>query len=313
MNQIIDVEYKELGLLEDKSTETLTIETNNLWQQMEAIGAVGMMLAAQAGERLNVIKGRIPHGQWEDWCKDNLKFSSRKAERLMKLATKIADENSLFSNPTTLANIEISKVYELLAAPEEAAKEVIENNNIEDITVRELREELQKSKEALKSRDYDVEALQETVRKLEVEKKNAIDPAEIEDLKLKLLKAEDKLDKAKKAQEKAAEKAQKEAEETIARGIEAAKEEARKEVSDNMDSLKAELEAALGENKKLAQALSNSNNKELAVFKVKSDQLQSDFNSCLESITALRQQDSELADKANQALKQVLNVLINKL
>lgn len=313
MNEIIDVEYKELGPLEDKSTETLTIETNSLWQQMETIGAVGMMLAAQAGQRLNIIRNRIPHGQWEDWCRDNLKFSYRKAARLMNLATKIEDENSLFLNLPTLADIEISKVYELLAAPEEAAKEVIENNNIEDITVRELREELQKSKEALKSRDYDIEALQETVRKLNVEKNNAADPAELEELKLKLLKAEDKLKKAKEAQKKAAEDAQKKAEEELSKSIEAAKEEARKEVSNDMDGLKAELEAALGENKKLTQALSNNNNKELAVFKVKSDQLQSDFNSCLESITALRQQDSELADKANHALKQILTVLINKL
>ena len=313
MNEIIDVEYKELGLLEDKSTETLTIETNNLWQQMETIGAMGMMLAVQAGRRLNVIRGRIPHGQWEEWCRDNLKFSYRKAARLMNLATKIEDENSLFSNLPTLADIEISKVYELLAAPEEVAKEVIENNDVADITVKELREELKKSKEALKSRDYDIEALQETVRKLNVEKNNAADPAELEELKLKLLKAEDKLKKAKDAQKKAAEDAQKKAEEELSKSIEAAKEEARKEVSNNMDCLKAELEAALGENKKLTQALSNSNNKELAVFKVKSDQLQSDFNSCLESIGALKKQDSELAEKANQALKQVLTALIDKL
>lgn len=313
MNEIIDVEYKELGPLEDKSTETLTIETNNLWQQMETIGAVGMMLAAQAGQRLNIIRNRIPHGQWEDWCRENLKFSYRKAARLMNLATKIEDENSLFSNLPTLADIEISKVYELLAAPEEAVKEVLENNDVSEITVKELREELKKSKEALKSRDYDIEALQETVRKLNVEKNNVADPAELEELKLKLLKAEDKLKKAKEAQKKAAEDAQKKAEEELSKSIEAAKEEARKEVSDNMDSLKTELEAALEENKKLSQALDNSNNKELAVFKVKSDQLQSDFNSCLESITALRQQDSELADKANQALKKVLNVLLDKL
>lgn len=313
MNEIIDVEYKELGLLEDKSTETLTIETNNLWQQMETIGAMGMMLAAQAGQRLNVIRDRIPHGQWEEWCRDNLKFSYRKAARLMNLATKIEDENSLFSNLPTLADIEISKVYELLAAPEEVVKEVIENNDVADITVKELREELKKSKEALKSRDYDIEALQETVRKLNVEKNNAADPAELEELKLKLLKAEDKLKKAKDAQKKTAEDAQKKAEEELSKSIEAAKEEARKEVSNDMDCLKAELEAALGENKKLTQALSNNNNKELAVFKVKSDQLQSDFNSCLESIAALKKQDSELADKANQALKQVLTALIDKL
>lgn len=328
MNEIIDVEYKIVESLEEKSTETLTAEANNLWEQMESIGAFGLMLAAQAGQRLNVIKERIPHGEWENWCNENLKFSYRKASRLMNLAQKTGDKNSIFSNLPTLADIEISKVYELLAAPEEAVKEVIENNDISDITVRELREELKKSKEALKSRDYDLEALQETIRTLEAEKESLIEASEdaetdnqkLEEIEQNLKTTEEKLKiveeklkkekaKAKEAEVKAVEKAKAEAEESIKQATEKAKEEARKELSNDMESLKAELEAALKENKKLEK----NSNKELAVFKVKSDQLQSDFNSCLESIKALEREDSELAGKANAALKQILNILINKL
>lgn len=332
MNEIIDVEYKVIESLEEKSTEILTAEANNLWEQMEAIGAFGLMLAAQAGQRLNVIKERIPHGEWENWCNDNLKFSYRKASRLMNLAQKTSDENSIFSNLPTLADIEISKVYELLAAPEEAAKEVIENNDLSDITVRELREELKKSKEALKSRDYDLEALQESIRTLEAEKESLIeaskeaesDNQKIEKIEQNLRATEEKLKvveeklkkekaKAKEAEAKAVEKTKAEAEESMKQAIEKAKEEARQAVSQDIESLKADLEAVLKENEKLEKSAKNSSNKELAVFKVKSDQLQSDFNSCLESIKALEREDAELAGKANAALKQILNILIEKL
>ena len=101
MNEIIDVEYRTLTPLDDLSTEQLTAETNQLWQQIEFIGNYGTLLAAQAGARLNIIKARLGHSQWEHWMKENLDFSPRKANSMMKLAEKMADENSIFSNPQT--------------------------------------------------------------------------------------------------------------------------------------------------------------------------------------------------------------------
>ena len=96
MEEIIDVEYKALGELESKETEELCREVNLYWNQMEALGRLGMEFAARAGERLLIIKGRLRHGEWEEWCKNNLSFSKSKAEKMMKLANKIGDENSIF-------------------------------------------------------------------------------------------------------------------------------------------------------------------------------------------------------------------------
>ena len=147
MNEIIDVEYKEVIELSDKTTEELTAEANTLWNQMEAIGSIGIMMAAQAGRRLNVIKERLPHGEWESWAKNNLEFSLRKANRMMSLAEKMEDDSSLFANPTTLSDIGISKVWALLAAPEEIAEEVVNNPELPDMTVKELKEEIRRLKE----------------------------------------------------------------------------------------------------------------------------------------------------------------------
>lgn len=151
MNEIIDVEYKEVINLSDKTTEELTAEANTLWNQMEAIGSIGIMMAAQAGRRLNVIKERLPHGEWESWAQNNLKFSLRKANNMMKLAEKTEDENSFFANPQSLADIGITKVWALLSAPEDVAKEVVENPYAAEMTTREFKEEIRRLKEKTQS------------------------------------------------------------------------------------------------------------------------------------------------------------------
>ena len=61
MNEIIDVEYKEIESLGQKSTPELTTEVNTLWHQMETIGNIGIMMAAEGGRRLNIIQERLPH------------------------------------------------------------------------------------------------------------------------------------------------------------------------------------------------------------------------------------------------------------
>lgn len=60
----------------------------------------------------------------------------------MSLAKRCEEENSLFSKTQTFADLSISKVFALLAAPEEVAVEVVENNDISEMTVRELKEEI---------------------------------------------------------------------------------------------------------------------------------------------------------------------------
>ena len=139
----IDVTFRTEISIENKSTEQLTAEVNVRYRQAEQLAGMSAMMLADAGRRLIEIKARIPHGQFETWCADNLEFSKSKAEKMMKLAERVADENSLFSKTETFTDIGISRVWALLAAPEEVAAEVIETNDVESMTVRELKAEPQ--------------------------------------------------------------------------------------------------------------------------------------------------------------------------
>jgi len=153
----IDVAFQTEISIESKSTEQLTAEANTFYRQAEQLAGMSAMMLAETGRRLAEVKNRIPHGEFKKWCEENLEFSYRKAARTMQLAEKMDDENSLFSKVPTLATIGISRVWALLAAPEEVAAEVVENNDVESMKVRELQDELAKVKAEKEAAEHKAE------------------------------------------------------------------------------------------------------------------------------------------------------------
>ena len=153
----IDVAFQTEISIENKSTEQLTAEANTFYRQAEQLAGMSAMMLAETGRRLAEVKNRIPHGEFTKWCEENLEFSYRKAARTMQLAEKMDDENSLFSKVPTLATIGISRVWALLAAPEEVAAEVVENNDVESMKVRELQDELAKVKAEKEAAEHKAE------------------------------------------------------------------------------------------------------------------------------------------------------------
>lgn len=330
MIEIIDVEYKEVIDLSNKTTEELTAEANTLWNQMEAIGSIGIMMAAQAGRRLNIIKERLPHGEWEDWAKNNLKFSLRKANNMMKLAEKTEDQNSFFANPQSLADIGITKVWALLSAPEDVAKEVVENPDAAEMTTREFKEEIRRLKEKnadlkkeLENSAGESQSLQKDLRaqidQLHAEIKAYEDTSakseesekEISHLQAELKKAKDKLEKEKKNAEKAKASIEEEKQKAADEAAKTAKEEALAKFKEDNKLLITSNQQAAEEIDRLQRLLENNSQPEIAEFKVHSDQLQKSFISCRDCIGKIT--DIEKAAKMRMALKTIMQQLIDSL
>ena len=330
MNEIIDVEYKEVINLSDKTTEELTAEANTLWNQMEAIGSIGIMMAAQAGRRLNVIKERLPHGEWESWAQNNLKFSLRKANNMMKLAEKTEDENSFFANPQSLADIGITKVWALLSAPEDVAKEVVENPDAAEMTTREFKEEIRRLKEKNAELKKELEDSADESQNLQSDLRTQIDqlvaelkiyeetPAkseeterEIADLKTQLEKANTALEKEKKNAEKAKASIEEEKQKAADEAAKTAKEEALAKFKEDNKLLIESNQQAAEEIDRLQRLLENNSQPEIAEFKVHSDQLQKSFLSCRDCIGKIT--DIEKAAKMRMALKTIMQQLIDTL
>lgn len=330
MNEIIDVEYKEVIDLSNKTTEELTAEANTLWNQMEAIGSIGIMMAAQAGRRLNIIKERLPHGEWEDWAKNNLKFSLRKANNMMKLAEKTEDENSFFANPQSLADIGITKVWALLSAPEDVAKEVVENPDAAEMTTREFKEEIRRLKEKNAELKKELEDSADESQNLQSDLRTQIDqlvaelkiyeetPAkseetekEIADLKTQLEKANTALEKEKKNMEKAKASIEEEKQKAADEAAKTAKEEALAKFKEDNKLLIESNQQAAEEIDRLQRLLENNSQPEIAEFKVHSDQLQKSFISCRDCIGKIT--DIEKAAKMRMAIKTIMQQLIDSL
>lgn len=353
VNDVIDVKYKEIVELEDKTTEILTAETNTIWNQMEMIGNIGIQLAIEAGARLKIIKGRLGHGEWESWANKNLEFSIRKAKNMMRLATKAEDENSLFSNRQTFADIGISKVYALLGTSEEVAEEVINEPGIDEISVRKLQEKiklLEKEKAEAVTEYENVEREKSTWKEKEAELVNGKAEAELEAARLQteidelfekqlqelqrpevdeekinelekaitekedlIEEAEEKLKEIEERLEKAESDKKAEIEEAVREATRAAEAEHESEIKKLKEKHATDSEEQEAEIKKLKEAAKKNSDTDLIEFKIKSDILQTDFNDCLKAITAVEVADSEQASKMKLALKKVMEALESRI
>lgn len=323
--EIVNVEYHEIEELDEKSTEELTEKANTLYQQMQLIGAMGIQVAAQAGQCLTVIKERVGHGNWGDWCKQNLQFSERKAQNMMKLSAEMHGKNRIFANPQTFADIEISKVYELLSAPEEVQKAMIENPEAEEMNVREFKDEIRRLKEELaeerakeKINESEEELTQAKKRIEELTKELNLHSSEKSEAEwqkeLDSLKSE--IEKETKRAAKAAEKlkaAQAEMERKAEAAAEEAVEKAKKEVA---EKFKEENKILIDSNRQAAEEidrlqkrLENNTQPEIAGFKIHADQLQQSFNACMESAKRIESSDAEQAQKMRTALKTIMQKL----
>ena len=297
---------------------------------MEAIGSIGIMMAAQAGRRLNVIKERLPHGEWESWAKNNLEFSLRKANRMMSLAEKMEDDSSLFANPTTLSDIGISKVWALLAAPEEIAEEVVNNPELPDMTVKELKEEIRRLKEKNAGLEKEMKDSADESVNIELKLRTQIDQLtaelkiyeetpvkseetekEIAELRAQLEKANTALEKEKEKTKKVKVSVEEEKQKAADEAAKAAKEEALAKFEEDNKLLIESNQQAAEEINRLQRLLENNSQPEIAEFKVHSDQIQKSFISCRDCIGKIT--DIEKAAKMRMALKTIMQQLIDTL
>lgn len=297
-NKIVDVDYKAVR---EATNEELAAKANALYESMNRLGYMGLQMASEAGSMLKQVKDRLEHGQWENWCKQNLSFSASKASRMMKLHEKMIDETDFFSNPATLQDIGISKVWMLISAPEDAAEEVASNPEAADMTTKEFKEELDRIKaenERLASENQDIQKITEEINFLKTKKDINKDMLEDRDKEIAELKS-----KLKKAKAEAKADAMREAE----KKIEEAQAEATEESEQNESLLENERQRADAAERELDK-LKKMTDPAVQQFKTSADVLQESFNRCIN----IAESSSDPA-KLKGALKKLIGIMDNQL
>ena len=312
MNEVVDVEFRKV------QERTLPVIASEIKTIEEVVYKTTLEGVIQIGRRLEEVKGQIDHGSFSDWCKKYLGYSQRQAQKYMEISSKYSDENSPFSNANISSHLSISKAYSLLALPEEEVENFTEEHDIENLTVKQLEEEIRSLKEEktreLEEKTEEVQELKSIMLRLENEKANIPDTealeAELKQMREALEQAETEKEKLEKKVDKFKGKVDRAEEE---------KEKAVKEVTDERDNaIKAAVNEAIEETYKEAQRASeeemaelrkqlNSADPALVKFKERFDRLQMCVEGIKEAIAEVKDEQQKASMK--KALKTALSLM----
>lgn len=114
----------------------------------------------EIGKRLSQAKEQVPHGEWENWVEDNLGYSLRTTQQLIRV-------HKEYSKTNTYSFLSFNKVLALTSIEdEEERQEFAEDHDVEDMTVRELKAEIKEYKRSL---EKTANELEETVKEKDEE------------------------------------------------------------------------------------------------------------------------------------------------
>lgn len=126
----------------DKPAEGRTIETVT-GEILDAKRAGGEAILT-IGRCLIEAKDMLPHGEWLPWLNERVEFSERTARNFMRLARE-------WTNRQTLADLGASKALTLLALPPEEREQFVAENNVIDMSARQLEQAIKERDEARKA------------------------------------------------------------------------------------------------------------------------------------------------------------------
>ena len=114
----------------------------------------------EIGKKLIEARNMVPKGSWQAWVENNIQFSYRTAARLMQLAEK-------FGDVPALAGVEATKVYALMALPDDQVEDFVAEHDLAAMTSREVQEAV-KAQRAAEARANQLQmALEEAEAKVQ--------------------------------------------------------------------------------------------------------------------------------------------------
>lgn len=291
----------------------------------------------EIGRLLVEAKSMVPHGEWGKYLEEKVNYSQSTANNFMKLYQEYGDDQESFfgsfANSQAFGNLTYTQALALLALPAEERQEFAENNDVADMSTRQLEQAIRERNEARKAQeDAEARAAQQE-KVVEAEKENT---ARLRDLHAKakgeanaanekVEKLQKQLEKA-KANEKAAKDALTKAKEnpeipesvmeSMRQQVEAeAAKKATEELQKQLDAANKEKEAAqrnavaVEEKLVAAQKQLQLASPEAAVFKALFEQVQQDFNRLMGALLKVKQTAPETGEKLGKAVETLLDKL----
>lgn len=301
-----------------RTIETIAIEINSIKDQTKKIMIHGSI---EIGRRLTEAKEMMQHGDWMNWLADSVDYSQSTANNLMKLFKEYgSDQLTLFgdnADSQALGSLSYTQAVALLGIPAEEREAFVQENDVDNMSTRELAEAVKARKDAEKAQKAAEKALKEAQKAMEKEQKlrqkletqqadHALIverlQAQAEEAAAAAAKAESGEDDGQAAAlQEALEKAQQQHADSLAQ-IKQLEQELKSKPIDVpaiVEKVPAEIEAELAElRKKVAQGTGE----EAAIFKAHFKNLSDAFDNLLKSLEVVEKTDSELHVKYKGAV-----------
>lgn len=161
-----------------QETDRLASEINFIKQQT---ARTFLTASIEIGERLTQAKNLIPHGEWEQWLQENVAYSQSTAQGFMKVYREYGSDQIGFSGKTPLeifGNLTYTQALVLIGLPPDEREKFVEENNVEDMSTRELQKAVADAKAAKEEAEAErrradevkLELSETTARAVETEK-----------------------------------------------------------------------------------------------------------------------------------------------
>lgn len=144
----------------------------------EQTRATVISAALAVGKRLIEAKSICPAGRWLEWLETAVAYSERKAQDMMRLYLEYGRDGSI---PDSIAALDYSKAVALLAAPAEAREALAEQAQAEDLSVRQLQQEIRrlkdenaKAQQTIFNQDYTIKRAQREMEDLREEQADTL-------------------------------------------------------------------------------------------------------------------------------------------
>ena len=273
----------------------------------------------EIGRKLTEAKEMLPHGEWGKWLKTEVDYSKTTANNLMKIFQEYGSEqiNLLGDNlkSQTFGNLNYSQATLLLGVPAEEREKFVEENNVEEMSARELKKAIEELKKSEEEKEKALKAMEEAEEKArqELEARQALEDAfnsgaeerrKLEEEKESLIGKINGLEK--KIEEL----------NTIDKEVSVSTEEIDKEIEERIQELKDKLEETNKEKNKLEDKLKAAEegvtNSEIE-YKIVFDTIVTNYDKLLKKLTEMQKENEVAYMKYKSATKRFLEYMLTKL
>lgn len=249
----------------------------------------------EIGRRLVEAKEIVDHGEWGKWLENEVSYSKSTANNLMKIFKEYGSNqiNLIGDNlkSQTFGDLSYSQAVVLLGIAPEEREEFVKENDINEMSTRELKKVIDEKKrleKELKNKDKAISELEKAFNS------NAEDKRKQEEENKTL---ENKIDGLLKELEEAKNRPTEIKVETT---------EIEREYQDKLDTLNKEKE-------ELAKKLNKENTSDEAVFRVHFDNIVKSYNGLLQSLDNIQSSNEIQGMKLKEATEKFLKTMLERL